>query len=341
MNIFNTAISKVDKVKEDIETAKTSLHKKLQLLSCQQEYIASAINAFSDINGIAKDKIIFSDVEKYGIFDSFGMTVHPKLSKTPYNILNFKTTTGYVFKNNATITLNGDPSESLLESLKHDSIEGKGFQLEEYDTDELTIELNFDVKNPLGSLKFNMLEIQPYLPGSFIIEYIEVFERGNSSFPAQRISGLKNVAAQRIIFTEKTAVSKVTINIKLLYKNSNNRYPFGLKHLYFLDADFINDSYIIVRADKNEYFSYIYDDIVVKDQFGLDTEAKCSEQGIEFYSKYDGDMLSREIELSTDTDPSYIAVNIKSCYIKIPLNTSMISILPDIRTESEEDRESS
>ena len=331
MAVFTNAVKDADALRTDLGAAKEQLEKKLSLMDTQYEY---ALDSLMNLKGSLPEgssKIVFAAEEKYGQFDSFGMTVHPKLAKDPRNLFNYLTTRGYLYKGNVSATANGAESKMLTEALKHDSIGGKDAFIEEFQVDTMDIVITPNLKTPLGSLRCNMIEFQPFLPGSFNIEYINVYSRDDMYHPAHVISGgIANVGSQRVILSEKVDVGKVEMRVKLLYKNSNGAYPFGLRHLYFLEANFVSGSHVIVRTDRNRNIEKIYDDIAIKTQYGSSKNESSKDWGIRYYAAYDGENLTREIETSTETVPSIISSNVKAVFLYIPLTTSLISIVPHI-----------
>ena len=334
MDIFNNAASKTSAMQQDIQNTKTNLEKKLEILKAQNEYMLNQMMSLSEKKGSVPDKIVFTDVDKAGKYDSFGMTIHPRFTKTPRDIFNFYSTRGYIFKDNVTVQLNGLEDESLKESLKNDSIESKEFSIKEYSVSDLTIDILPNIKSPLGSLSFNMIELVPFLPGSFNIESIDVYSKDNLDIVVQSLEyGIQRVGSQRIFFSDKTEVGKIKIKLRLLYQNSRGKYPFGLKHLYVQEADVDDESYVIVRVDKTESISYIFDDVVLKSQFGTDAKISSNEYGIEYYASYDGE-LSQQIETSKPTSRNYISTNTRTAFIRIPLKTAMVAITPSISTET-------
>lgn len=333
MDVFTDAVTKTEEIEKKLDTAKTELDDKISLLDTQYEYALSMLMNLKSRPAAADGKIIFGEVEKYGLFDTFGMTIHPKLSKTPRNLFNYLTTRGYLFKDNVEFDVNEVANEHLKESLKEDSIQSKKLYIDEFDTDILDITIKPDLKTPLGSMKCNVMEILPFLPGSFNIEYINFYSRDNLIAPAHVLAGgITNVGAQRITLSSKVDVGKIEMRVKLLYKNSKGKYPFGLHHLYFLEANFLPDSYVIVRTDRNKNINYIYDKLSMKTQYGFSSQESSAEWGIRYYASYDGENLSHEIETSTTTDPSYVSANTKTAFIYVPLTASLLSITPDIRT---------
>lgn len=334
MDIFFSAKNNVEKAQSEINEYKTLVNKRLSILKHQFNYAMHTLNEEQLKSGVVDNKIILSQAEKRGSYDSYGLTVHPKFATAPRDIFNIKTTTGYIFKNNISATINGVDYPEIIEAIKHDSINDKEFSIKSYNTNTVTIVITPDQSNSLGSLNTNLIEIEPFLPGSFNIESLELYSAASGILPEQTIEALGTVGRQRIIFDIKTQITKVVMRIRLLYQDDTGWYPFGLKHLYFYDADFRDDSYMIVRIDKSKNISYIYDNITIKNQFGTDFSVSCTDEDIEFYSNYDSEIgLNYKIELSLTDSPSYIATNIKTCFAKIPITTAMIAITPDVRTD--------
>ena len=335
MDIFNSATEKAEMLHKEIDSSKSKISKRINIVEQQLEYLTHQALTLNNRLGTSEGKIVFADADKAGNFDQFGMTIHPRLLKTPRNLFNFKSTNGYLFRDNVYMLLNNDKSTELTESLKHDDIAGKEYYIDEYDSPELTLEVKADMSAVIGSMNFNVIEIAPFLPGSFNIESIDIYSKDNINTPSHQLSnGMVNVGNQRIILTDKTEVARVVIKIRIIYQNSHGKYPFGLKHLYLLDADFDPASYIVVREDKKKEISYIYDNIVLKNQFGSDTTASSSEYGIKYYASYDGnDTFEQELETSKSTDLSFVSINTKTVFVYIPLNTSLIAVNLNISTD--------
>jgi len=335
MDVFNAAYDDAKKIDQDIRDTKKVLSEKLELLSVQMEYMASQISVASEQTGVVKEKIFLADADKIGRYDQFGMTIHPKFVKDPRDLFNYRSTKGYMFKSNVSTLINGEEDEDYTECLKQDTVSSKKYMIKEYDSSDLTLTILPNLRAPLGSLQFNMLEIMPYLPGSFNIESIKVFSRDNLEVETQALeNGIVRVGAQRIIFSGKTELGKIEIKIRLLYKNIDGKYPFGLKHLYVQEAEFEDDCYVIVRADKTKAISYIYDGVVIKNQYGVDTAASSKEYGIHYYASINGEDGDRELEVSKPASLNYIATNTKTVFIKIPVETSIMALTPNISTET-------
>jgi hypothetical protein len=335
MDIFNEAYDDAKKIGQDIRDTKKVLSEKLELLSAQVEYMAGQVSLAGEQKGIVEEKIFLADADKVGRYDQFGMTIHPKFVKDPRDLFNFKSTKGYLFKGNVVTKINGEEDLEYTECLKQDTVPSKKYKIKEYDDSNLVLTILPNLKAPLGSLQFNMLEIMPYLPGSFNIESIKVYSRDNLEVETQALEhGIIRVGPQRIIFSGKTELGKIEIRVRLLYKNAAGKYPFGLKHLYVQEADFEDNCYVFVRADKPKAVSYIYDNVVIKNQYGVDTNASSKEYGIHYYAFFDGETPDREMEVSKPASLNYIATNTKTVFIRIPVETSLMAITPNISTET-------
>ena len=341
MNQFSSAINSISDIQQDIDAVKSAAQDRLKVLDMQYEYLLQSTEILKETTAADKNTIVFAGTNILdGVYDSYGITVHPKFKKTPSNILNFKTTTGYLFKNNitTTVSINGSDEKEdtdYIEVFKHDSIESKGYTIKEYDDPNISLTVSLKDDKTLGNVNFNVIELLPYLSGSFNMT-IEFFERNAESPNAAYTQSISNVSRSRIILQDKIGFSKVRFNIRLKFKNSNNKYVFGLKHIYFLNASMEEDgSYIVVKSTKTSNINYLYNDMLFKTQQGVYVGYDLSDFNIEAYANYDYDynVLSRTIEASTKADPRYISLNINTLYFKIPITTGTISFVPNIVTE--------
>lgn len=337
MEIFEKAAAQAENMQKEVVDAKQVIEQKLAILDAQYEYAMNLARSLSQEEGKAPKKVVFSTVEKLGEFDIYGETVHKKFTKTPRDIFNMKTTRGYLPKQNISkVTINDEESEAMKECLKHETIEGRQYSIGEYTTDTLTIVIEPNLKAPLGSLKMNMIEICPFLPGSFNIESLELYSKNNLEDPEQALpSGIAEVGPRRIIFDDKIDVGRIVMKVKLLYKNSAGKYPFGLRHLYFQEANFKEDSYLIIRVDRPDYISYVNDAVTLKNQNGA-AKISSKEYDIRYYTEYTGDVLRHEIEPSAESEPNYLGVNALSCFVSIPITTPIVSFTPSIVTVKED-----
>ena len=107
-------------------------------------------------------------------------------------------------------------------------------------------------------------------------------------------------------------------------QNNDEVYPFGLKHIYFYEADFIENSYIILPIKADDYIEYIYNDVVLYNA-GQDIETTCEYYGIEIYTDYINKTLTGKVYTSSDAAAYRITKNTKTLYAKIPLIQDDIS----------------
>lgn len=334
MEAFDNATNKLQEAQNNIDTIKDSIEKRLKILNYSNDYTLKSLSELKlkSTEGTVQNKILlpFSNVVG-GSFDSFGMTMHPKFLKTPNNLFNFMSGTGPIFKNNVTVYINTQEDEEAKNFLMDDRINNKDYFIKEYDSDILEIDIYTQDNGVIGDMRFNTIELLPYLPGSFNIESIEVFEVGDKDTAVHTIHDINDCSQSRIILDEKITMSHTKFKIKLKYKNSDGKYVFGFKHLYFLNADYSVNSFAIIQIDKPEAIEYIYDTVLVHSQFGQSDKIKAADLNIEFYISYDYEVLNRIIELSSDTNPNYISANTKIVYMRMPITTSLMAITPDIR----------
>ena len=115
------------------------------------------------------------------------------------------------------------------------------------------------------------------------------------------------------------------IDIRVNFQNAAGKYPFGLKHLYFLNCNYNPNSYMVFYVDRNRYIDWVSDDIVIRDQDGLRLTT-CTNEGIELYMEYNDGKLSSEITPSKGLNQNTIARNIYGFYVKVPIKKGTISL---------------
>ena len=336
MNTLHDSQQSIQRLDDKISTINNELVKKLNVISNAQEFalkqtleVKELVNDGYDNN--AKNKVVFAKADIVGgIFDIYGSTVHPAFVKAPSNVFNFGTTTGQIFKNNANVRINDVAKESYKDMLMHDSIPNKGVMFEEFDSPRITLQVEINPDDLLGATDFNIIELLPYLPGSFDIRAIRVFTmqdyRQNALTPTCSInSNIEDFGASRIVMDKTYQLWKCEIDILLTFQNAAGKFPFGLKHCYFLKGNYDPDSHIIVKVSQDRFIDWISDDIVLHDQNGI-YETTCEAEDIKLYMSYLNDILSLEISTSIGVGENPIPKNIKEFYAKIPLPCSMVSM---------------
>ena len=184
---------------------------------------------------------------------------------------------------------------------------------------DIKITIAIDKDKILGISKFNLIEIDPYLLKSFDINSIEIYEDDEKI--AYKTNAIKNVGKTRLVLDKKYEFRKVVFHITPHYETLNSAgkriIPFGLKHIYFYDADFRNDSYIVIKYDSNKYIDNIKNDLEVLTPFGL-IDSTIKEEGIKIYFECNDGKLENE-QQPTMNIKKPIVRNIKTIYFYVPL----------------------
>lgn len=326
----------ITKIESDMNLVKHDLANKLEVIKNEQEYsMQELLNLSELLNGATskdlKNRIVYARQSSLaGSYDMYGSTVHPKFVRDPNNIFNFVTSMGPVYKNNANVRINDVASDKHNSMLMHDSITGKGIAFGEYTTANIKVEVEVNVGDMLGDTTFNMIEIAPFLPGSFTINSIDVYKVQSyltqSTLPDYSILlPINKVGACRIMMDQKYSLYKFVMNITINYKNRNGKYPFGLRHLYFYNAEFDPNSHVIAKIDKSKFIDWVSEDITVRDQSGV-FASTCVAQGVKLFMSYDNNLLQYEIATSKGLNENIIARNTKELYVKKLLNSCVMSL---------------
>lgn len=350
-SIQNTEDS-INSLRGEMITLKDSIDKKLQIMKCIEEYVMDRQQKMNRKieNGIQKDsnnRILFADSDIVdGVYTIFGTSIMPQMVHTPQNIFNFDTVTGETYKDNCSITLNDAADPDYRGMLMHDSIVNQPMAFKEFDTPIVTIDVKVNPSQLLGSTEFNTIEILPYLPGSFDILSIEIYSMQDQILkitdPVSTISStIRDVGATRIMTDRKYDLYECKIQVRLNYANANGRYPFGLKHLYFLNAEYNPDSYVVVRMTQNKYvksvsekikeekqakfISTVGESVKVADQTGI-VESTLKEEQIKLYMDFNNGVLAYPITTSQGDRINEISRDITEMYVSVPLVRSTISL---------------
>lgn len=332
MDKFNNVLEDVESIKTSIDDIKNKMETKLSIIDACNNYNSSLANniLLSETSTKSKDKIIFNyNTDKIvgGDYDIFGQTIHAAFVKLPENVFNFLTETGPIFKDNATVEFytdseNKDIKYDYNNILKHESDITKEDVFKIFDSDRITMAIQINVGNMVSGTDFNMIELCPYLPGSFNIEEIRLFTidqylSQDLVLPNKRINGINDCGAIRIALDSKYQLYRIEFDIKINYQF--NGYPFGFRHIYFLntDADTENDV-IIIEVDKNDYIESVGQDItVIKPSGEVNTTANA--YGIKYYLFYENGTLQTPLN-------NPIARNVTKFYAEIPLKEPIIGI---------------
>lgn len=340
---------KLDSLSVDFSDTKKNIEKKLKIINYENEYLNKKLMDFNNGGYVnKKNTIICSNnfINEISHFDQYGNTVHAELIKTPINVFNLEVSAlnEFYFREDVSVTVNDKNAEVNLSILKHDMLNKEIF-FNEYSNNKIKIEITLnDLSSYFGSTRFNCIEIDPFLQGSFDIDNIEIYEfkddgTVDTSIEPTIYSGIIDVGKERIVLDRKMKFYKVVFNITINYstiKNEEEVFPFGIKHIYFYDMDFKNSSYITATITSDNYIAYIKNRFEVLSPFGR-TSNKLDNTNIRLYLDKEGDTLYNEIEPSDDDEAQEIARNVKTIYAKIPLaeTESIIGLTFDIIKRAE------
>lgn len=342
-NILKNATDKIEGISKEMKTIKNDMQKKVKIINYEQEYLNYLYER--NINAIKEeDTFIFLNNNKHkGLYNGYSNVVHAYFKQTPINVFNLKVVNGQesYFRDEVTVTINDIEDDYFKNILKAETVKDKEIFFEEYDFESainmtadntplqqvdnhsvISIEVNKD--KVIGTSKFNIIEIDPYLYKSFDIDAIEIYTDETEN-PTTVVNNLNNVGKTRFILDKKYDFKKVIFRITHNYStfsNGNVVYPFGIKHIFFLEADFRSDSYITLQYSSDDYIDDIKDKVTVMTATGERTSS-LSEEGIRIFLSNNNGMLENEQEPSNDIKKP-IARNIRDIFIKVPLKNEAI-----------------
>lgn len=345
-NILSDSINKIETVYDEMQNIKDDIYKKIKIIEYEKDYL-SYLQDRIDLSSKKEDTFIFLNNGRYnGIYSAYSNAVHAYFKQTPINVFNLKVINGTktFFRDEVTVKINGIEDSYFKNILKADAVEDKNIFFEEYKFNDIieVIEKNGDkvLKNTdgnfttltvevedskiLGISKFNIIEIDPYLYKSFDIKAIKIFT-DNLEEPSLTLNDLKSVGKTRFLLNKKYDLRKVEFIFDHNYhviKDNEKIFPFGLKHLFFLEGDFRNDSFIVADYSSDEYIDDINDKIKVYTTAGQRLSS-LTEENIKIYLSINNGVLENE-QMPSNEIKKPIARNIKDIYFHIPLSNEGI-----------------
>lgn len=338
--VLKKATDKVEAISEEMQNIKNDIYKKTLIIQHEQEYLNYIYDRASYATA-QEDTFIFLNNNKYkGLYNGYSNVAHAYFKQTPLNIFNLKVVNGKesYFRDEVKVTINEIEDDYFKNILKADDVKDKQIFFEEYEFESAiknledgtaievkdnltTIEIEVDKSKAIGMSRFNIIEIDPYLYKSFDIETIEI----HSGSSVTEMNNIKNVGKTRFILDKKYEFNKVVLKIRHNYSTiSSNKeiFPFGIKHLYFLEADFRSDSHIILEYSSDEYIDDVKDKIEVVTSTGTRISS-LTEEGIRIFLSNNNGMLEHEQEPSNDIKKP-IARNLKTIFLHVPLRNECI-----------------
>ena len=336
-NLVDNANDNIKQLSTDINSLKEDIKNKLILTNLETSYTNDILQDILSGGYQIDNNLHLFDMNNKGIFDIFGTTIHPKFIKPPINILNIKTSTvenHFFYRSEVKISINGEYHEDYTSILKHDSFDDNKTIIKEFSSPNISISIE-NTDNFLGDSLFNVIEIDPYLNGSFDIQEVIITSNDSLEPTITTLTNIKSVGQMRLALKDKMSLHKIVFKIKInysIFKNDIKVYPFGLKHIYLLNADFYPESYIIANIKKDSIISRIENNIRLKTPEGLQEDvikhnaAEASDNDIELYLRYENGMLQHKIDPNQKDDYD-LAYNTTDFSAKIPL---MISMIPKV-----------
>jgi len=341
--ILYDATNKIEEVSNEMKTIRNDMIKKLMIINHEQEYLSQLYDR--TLHSMQQDNtFVFLNNNRYqGLFSGYSSVAHAYFKQTPINVFNLKVVNGKesFFRDEVKVTINGIEDDTFKNILKAEDVADKEIFFEEYEfssaikkldngtpveekSNLLTLVIETDKAKAIGTSKFNIVEIDPYLYKSFNIEALNVYT-DDSENPTVTIRNIEKVGKTRFILDKKYDFKKVEFVIRTLYCSTTNGkdvWPFGIKHLFFLEADFRNDSYVIVDYTSDDYIDEVKDSVEVITSTGVRTSS-LTEEGINIYLSRSNGMLENLQEPSNDIKKP-IARNLNTIYFHIPLKNEPV-----------------
>lgn len=324
-NIFAKAQDRNVEFEQELQAIKNDMSKKINIIRYENAFINQKLDTI-DAGLIANDRLVSFNNNSNGSFNSYGYMIHPKFKKTPIDIINLKLPNGdNFFRDGIVAKVNDVEKANYASILMADNHISKSIVFEEFDTNTIKLEYSLSNEYALGVMRFNTIEIDPYIYGAYDLMSVEIYtldETNNiSSEPTCYLNGFDNIGRTRIVLDEKYKFTKVIFNFKVNYKVEKNFvdiYPFGLKHIHFYEADFVESSFVITQFTADKFIEYVMSDMTLYTTQGI-LDINASEYDIEVYTDYENNTLIGKVNLSSDAAIYRIAKNTKTLYVKIPL----------------------
>lgn len=335
-DILKNANEKLNNMTDNIKDIKLDMAVKLKIMKYEIEYLEYILKQYSSSSAINQENLSLFD-RKYNSTnnESYGITFTPVPSKNKNNVFNVITLDdgAAYFRDIMNVTINEVKDDKFKDIFKHDSISDKTIYFNEFYTNTVEMTVEIDPLKSIGVSNFNMIEIDSYLNGSFDIESIKIYvvNKSDKIEYYEAYENYESAGKMRIILNKSYTFYKIVFRFKLKYSVDNGKniiYPFGLKHIYLYNANFLSNSYAIAEINNDEYINYIFDQIRIKTPNDL-IESSITNEKIKIYlncnKKEDGTYeLTSEQNISTDNVSKPLALNTKKLYAMVPIKDKSI-----------------
>ena len=352
MERFEAIENQMADIRNDLDTISKQIEAKIDIIKTYDKTIQNRLNditestqkdghfayAIKEEIKRTQNSIFFGlDQEKIigGSYDQYGQTIHPQFAALPSQIFNFITEAGPLFKDCASVSFiydkNGeeytDYQYDYCNILKQEGDISKQDVFKWFPEEYVTLRIELNHTNLYGNTFCNMIELCPYLPGTFDIEQIDLYSLSQYMAEGDEMNivdtdqgsvtihtPMKDVGTCRFMLNGQTC-QIYRADFKIRIHQQENGYPFGLRHIYFYHAqmDTEND-YAVIALEQNNYIESIGDRITVMTPFGS-SDKTMSEMGIELYMFYGNGLLENKIDSG-----DMLGRNLKTIYIKVPFS---------------------
>ena len=355
-------MNQIDSMQKDIKDIKQTtvlleeqIKTKLAILDTYEAITTSMLASIEDIEEKTRtqDSIVFAlDTDRFlgDAFSFYGHTIHPQLAGLSDQMFNFLTSTGPLFKDNVSVSFsydintmeNGeqvsktvtDKKYQYCDLLKYETDDSKQDVFQIFPTNQIKMTVELNPTNLIGNTQCNMIEICPYLPGTFTINEIrgwtieqylsgELTDEMIVANPPLQAGPYVNVGPERICLDNTYQLYRIEFDITIHTENTEVQgYPFGLRHLYFYNAKMDKqNSYVIGVIKKDKYVNTIGDSVTVTTPEGKKPYQPTEDDDLKFYAVYENGMLQGKLTVG-----SPLARNLKTIYVKIPIKESIKAI---------------
>lgn len=335
MNILDEAEDSMSTLRSNVNSMRQELDRRLAVFSNAMEFSTHTIGKFNEYllqkEDAGTSTAILSEMSAVeGEYSKYGLNVLPAFVSTPANVFNFLSATGPIYKNNANVYIGDQVAPGYTSILMHDAIKGKPTSFDEFTMPDITLKIAVNPNDLFGATTCNTLEILPYIPGSFEIKAMRFYTiqdyRNKSTVSSLTINtAMPEVGASKIVLKRTIDLYICEMDIHINFQNAAGKYPFGLRHLYFLNSNYNDKSYIVVKMSRDAYIDWVSDDITIHDQNGI-RNTTCTEEDIKLYANYVNGILSSEIAPTKGVIQNSLARNIRDFYVKVPIKCAISSI---------------